>query len=88
MALTEGIQLALQGAATGIAPGVMVAQNAGHRQSQLSQSGGDAGLTIAQITHHQQRIWSEMFKQLLIAAIPLAMQITGNGDAELCQPDA
>jgi len=46
------------------------------------------GLSIAEVTHHQQGIRCQLLQQLLITAIPLPVQISGNGDAELCQPDA
>lgn len=84
----EGIDLTLQSAAAGIAARVVIAEDAGHRQRQGRQARGDAQLTIAEITHHQEGIGRQQIQQLLIAAVPLPVQITGDGDAKLCQPDA
>jgi hypothetical protein len=88
MALTQRIELPLQGAARGIAAGVVVAKNASHRQRKLGKTAGDARLTIAQITHHQKRIRLEKAQQALVGAVPLTMQVTGDGDAELGQAAA
>jgi hypothetical protein len=54
----------------------------------LGKTAGDARLTIAQITHHQKRIRLEKAQQALVGAVPLTMQVTGDGDAELGQAAA
>jgi len=86
--ITQQIQLPSKGAAAWIAAGVVVAEDAGERQIQLRQARRDTGLAIAEVTHHQQRIGCKLLEELLINAVPLPMQISGDGDAELCQTDA
>jgi hypothetical protein len=88
MPFTQGIELTLQGAATGVTTGVVIAKHAGQREGEPRQASGNAGLAIAEVSHHQQRIWRQQLEQLLVNAVPLPVQISGDGDAELCQTDA
>ncbi len=78
----QQIELALQGAATAIPARVVVAEDAGQGQVQGRKALGDAGLAVAQIPHHQQGIGLEQPQHLLIAGVPLAVQITGDGETQ------
>ena len=82
MEVTQEIQLTLQGATAGITTGVVVPEDAGHRQAQARQPLGDQLLTVAQVTDHQEGVWRQCGQDLFIQTIPLAMQISGDGNAE------
>ncbi len=73
MPIPEGIELTAQGAATGVAAGVVVAEDAGHGQIQRRQPGRNAAVAIAEITHHQQGVGRQKAQQLLIGVVPLAV---------------
>ena len=77
----QGLHLALQRATGGILAGVVVAEDAGHRQGQLAQHGGNALLTIAEVANHQQGIRLEGVQQGMVTVVPGAMQIPSDGDA-------
>jgi hypothetical protein len=83
VAIAEGRQLALQGATAGITAGVVVAEHAGQRQLQPRQPGRNLLLAVAEIAHHQERIGSNQLKQAFIGGIPLAVEISGDGNAEI-----
>jgi hypothetical protein len=83
MAIAQEGQLALQRAATGIAAGVVVAKHTGHRQGQATEAGRNQLLAIAEVAHHHQGIGPQQIQELLIETIPLAVEITGNGDLQI-----
>jgi len=82
MEIAQQVQLTLQGATAGIATGVVVPENAGHWQAQARQPLGDQLLAVAQVTDHQEGVWRKCRQDLFIQTIPLAMQISGDGNAE------
>jgi hypothetical protein len=80
--LPQPRELAAQGEATGIAPGVVVAEDAGQGQIEARQALGNGGLPVAEITHHQQGVGLEPAEQVLVVVIPLAVQVAGDGEAQ------
>ena len=88
MPIPQQLQLTREGAAGGVTAGIVVAEDAGQRERQGSQPLRNARLAVAEVTHHQQGIRGQPFQQLFITGIPLAVQVSGDGDAELGQPDA
>ena len=60
----------------------MVPENAGHWQAQARQPLGDQLLAVAQVTDHQEGVWRQCVQDLFIQTIPLAMQVSGDGNAE------
>jgi len=74
--------LRLKGAAAGITTGVVVAQDAGQGQGQPRETLGDGLLAVAEVADDQQGVRLDLGQNLLIQAIPLAMQISGDGNAE------
>lgn len=87
MPLPEPVDLALQLAAAVILAGVVVAEDAGHRQGQVGKAGRDALLAIAEIAHNQQRIGSELGEQGHVTSVPLPVQIPGNGKTYVGRDD-
>ena len=81
MTITQGFKLAPQGATRGITARVVVAEDAGHGQIQAGQPGRYAAIAIAQVANHQQGIRGKTGQEVLIGAVPLAVQITRDGDA-------
>ena len=77
--------LALEPAPTGIPTGVVVAEDAGHRQIQLGQQSGDPAPAVAEIPHQQQRVGGDRLQEALVAGIPLIVKVAGDGDPQLCQ---
>jgi hypothetical protein len=57
----------------------MVAEHTGHRQGQLGQGAGNAHVAVAEVAHHEQAIGSQPPQQLLVASIPLIVEIPGDG---------
>ena len=83
MAIAQQGELALQGAATGVAASVMVSQHTGHRQLEPSQPGCDQLVAIAEVADHHQGIGPKQVQELLIQPIPLAVQVSSNGDLQV-----
>ena len=80
--VTQGLFHARQGAATGIASGIVVAQHTSHRQLQLPQQPRQAHIAIGQIAHHQQGIGLEDLQQRGIGLVPLTVEISSDGKSQ------
>ena len=80
--ITQKRQLRLKGAATGIAAGVVVAKDAGQWKGHARETLGDGLLAVAEVAHDQKGVRFDLGQNLLIQAVPLAMQISGDGNAE------
>jgi len=85
MEITQQIHLLAQGAAAGIAAGVVISQDAGQGKGELCEACRDPALPVAQVANHQEGVRPQLRKEILIEAVPLTMEISGDGDAELGQ---
>ena len=61
----------------------MVSQHTGHRQRQPAQPGRNQLIAIAEVADHHQGIGPQQAQELLIKPIPLAMQVSSNGDLQV-----
>jgi hypothetical protein len=60
----------------------VIAEHTGHRQIQFAQAQGQTHIPIGQIPHHKQGIWGKIGHQTIIVVVPLAMEISGDGQLQ------
>ncbi len=85
MELPQQLQLLAQPLTTAIFAGVVVAGDAGDREFQLREQGGNTAVAIAEIADEQQGIGPDQIQQQMVGGIPLVMEVAGDGDVEVCQ---
>ena len=78
-------QLLAQHASTSIPTPVVVAQDQGQGEGQLTQASGEAEIPIAEITHKQNGVRLKPFQQLLIRCAPGAVQVPSDGEMKIGQ---
>jgi hypothetical protein len=82
MQWSQGLFHAGQGAASAILGGIVVTQYAGHGQIQLSQAPRQPFIPIGKVANHQEGIGAKRLQQGYVVVVPLAMEISGNGQSQ------
>lgn len=85
MEVTQQLQLMPQGATAAVLARIVVAEHAGHRQLKGGEQFGDTTFAVAEITHQEQGIRTDPIQHVVVAAVPLIVQIPGDGDVQLSQ---
>ena len=87
MKIAEHSALLLEDAATAISPAVVVPQDHGHGEGKPRDPARQTQIPISKITNEKNRVGLELMQQLLICVAPGAVQITGNGKAQVLQSE-
>ena len=87
MEIAEHSALLLEDAATAISPAVVVPQDHGHREGKPRDPARQAQIPVGEIANKKDSIGLELQQQLLIRIAPGAVQITGNGKAQVLQSE-
>jgi hypothetical protein len=87
MEIAEHSALLLEDAATAISPAVVVPQDHGHGEGKPSDPARQTQIPISEITNKKNSVRHELHQQLLIRVAPGAVQITGNGKAQVLQSE-
>ena len=87
MEIAEHSALLLEDAATAISPAGVVPQDHGNGEGKLRDPARQAQIPISEITNEKNSVRPELLQQLLIRVAPGAVQITGNGKAQVLQSE-
>ena len=87
MEIAEHSKLLLENAATAISPTVVVPQDHAHGKGKQRDPARQAQIAISKITNEKNSVRPELLQQLLIRVAPGAVQITGNGKAQVLQSE-
>ena len=87
MKIAEHSKLLLEDAAIAISPAVVVSQDHGHGEGKPRDPARQTQIPISEITNKKNSVRHELLQQLLIRVAPGAVQITGNGKAQVLQSE-
>ena len=87
MEIAEHSVLLLEDAATAISPAVVVPQDHGHREGKPRDPARQTQIPISKIANEKNSVGLELQQLLLIRVAPGAVQITGNGKAQVLQSE-
>ena len=87
MEIAEHSALLLEDAATAISPAVVVPQDHGHGEGKPRDPARQPQIPISEVTNKKNSVRPELLQQLFIRVAPGAVQITGNGKAQVLQSE-
>ena len=87
MEIAEHSELLLEDAVTALSPSVVVPQDHGHGDGKPRDPARQTQIPISEITNKKNSVRPELLQQLLIRVAPGAVQITGNGKAQVLQSE-
>ena len=87
MEIAEHSELLLEDAATAISPAVVVPQDHGNGKGKPRNPARQAQIPISEIANEKNSVRPDLLQQLLIRVAPGAVQITGNGKAQVLQSE-
>ena len=87
MEIAEHSALLLEDAATAITPAVVVPQDHGHGEGKPRDPARQTQIPSSKLTNAKDSIGLEPLQQLLIRVAPGAVQISGNGKAQVLQSE-
>ena len=87
MEVAEHGALLLEDAAAAITPAVVVSQDHGHGEGKPRDPARQPQIPISEVTNKKNSVRPELLQQLFIRVAPGAVQITGNGKAQVLQSE-
>ena len=87
MEIAEHSELLLKDAATAISPAVVVPQDHSHGEGKPRDPARQPQIPISEVTNKKNSVRPELLQQLFIRVAPGAVQITGNGKAQVLQSE-
>ena len=87
MEIAEHSALLREAAATAISPAVVVPQDHGHGEGKPRDPARQPQIPISEVTNKKNSGRPELLQQLVIRVAPGAVQITGNGKAQVLQSE-
>ena len=85
--IAEHSALLLEDPSTAISPAVVVAQDHGHGEGKPRDPARQPQIPISEVTNKKNSVRPELLQQLFIRVAPGAVQITGNGKAQVLQSE-